>query len=401
MGSRRRLILGGLALAALAWAPAAAGGAGSLGLSASIGKDGRTVVLQWPSQRPAHVTLTRSPGGRTVAGPGSSAARAVDHVRDNGRTYTWTLRVDESGATASVSLSTKPAPPLALGVSDATGDLSLSWSKSLDADVTRVVVRRSGGTTSRPTCPSTLHAGHPVGGRARRLLQADRRTRAWRRYCYAVFAIDRHGNTSPPALLRAMRPADVGGLRAAAGCTGALVTWSKVSVPGFARVRIVRNARHVPRNAHDGRRLRHHRGELVDRGLHRGHVYHYRVFTVLSRGRGRAPLVSPGRVRTVRTGRICRPRNGQRTTDRTPLLRWAPYRHAFRYAVVLRLGRRTVLAAFSGRSSYQVASSWVFRGRVRRLRGGNTYAVYVYAYTSRRPNGFLIGRSIFHELRSR
>lgn len=399
MGSRGRWIGWAAAAAALAvLASPQAAEARALGLSAFVRSDGRTVVLRWPSQAPAHVTLTREPGGRTVAGPGSLASSALDRVRDDGRTYTWTLRVAETGATASISLSTRPAPPLGLAVSSAGGRLRLHWAPALDPDVVRVTVRRSGGGSARPACPDRLRAGRGVGGSARRSLQDDGATRAWRDYCYAVFAVDRHGNVSTPATLRAMRPGDVAGLSAVAGCKGALLRWSSASVPGFARVRIVRNARRVPLGPGDGRAVRHHRGALVDGRLHHFTTYHYRVFGVLRR-RGRRPLYSPGITRSVHTGRVCAPRNGERISDRTPRLGWLRYRRAFRYAVVLRLGPRTVLARFTSHTSYQVRSSWRYHGRSRHLRAGHTYALYVYAYTSRRPNGFLIGRSTFRERR--
>src|SRR4051812_8091969 len=152
--SCRRLVLCCALIAALAAVPAASG-AGALSLSASFRPDGRTVVLRWPSQAPAHVTLTRDPGGHVILGPGSRATAAVDHVRDRGGLYTWTLRVKETGAVAAITLSTRPAPPLGLAVfQGARARLQLRWSPRLDPDVNRVVVRRVGSTGAKPACPT-------------------------------------------------------------------------------------------------------------------------------------------------------------------------------------------------------------------------------------------------------
>jgi hypothetical protein len=394
--SCRRLVLFCVLVAMLAAVPAASG-AGSLALSASFRPDGRTVVLRWPSQAPAHVTLTRDPGNHLIVRRGSRASSAVDHVRDAGGLYSWTLRVQETGAVAAITLSTRPAPPLGLAVFQGAGArLQLRWAPRLDPDVNRVVVRRTASATSRPDCPAGVRGGRAVGRSGRRNAQPDPAARPGRHLCYAVFAIDRHGNVSDAARVRALRPTDVAGLRASGGCTSAALRWSTASLPRSARVRVVRNGRHVPRGPRDGRPVRHGKGRAVDGAVHQFRTYHYRVFTAVPSGNPRQPFFySTGVARTIRTGRICKPRDGAVVRRLTPLIRWSRYRGAYRYAVLIRRARRTVLVGFAARNAYRVPSSWIAGGRPRHLHSGHTYVIYVYAYTARHPEGRAIGSSHF------
>jgi hypothetical protein len=99
----------------------------------------------------------------------------------------------------------------------------------------------------------------------------------------------------------------------------------------------------------------------------------------------------------LRTGRICRPRNGSLIADLSPTVDWTRYGGARYYAFILQRFGHTILVRYPRRSYTHLPSSWKFNGQAKAIQRGGVYSFYLYAYTATRPRGFLIGRTIFTE----
>ena len=68
-----------------------------------------------------------------------------------------------------------------------------------------------------------------------------------------------------------------------------------------------------------------------------------------------------------------------------------------KYSVLLQRDGRTILIKFPGGASYQFPSRWTYAGAPHAFAKGGVYFLYVYAYTTARPKGFLIGQAEFSE----
>jgi hypothetical protein len=276
------------------------------------------------------------------------------------------------------------------------GAIELRWTNPGDSELVGVAVRRTSDGTRRPRCAEGPGDGRAIGEDSVRSEVRDGNAKAGRTYCYAVFAIDEDGDVSARAATRAVRPRNVRRVHAEAGCQSIRLTWRTPTHPAFVRIVVVRNRRHAPTGPTDGKVLRHGRGVLVDRGRDPRRRYHYALFTVFRSPNEAQPLTySTGADQSVRTGVVCRPRDNSAVRSRTPLVDWLSRRGAFRYAILVRRAGRTILVRYPKKSHYRVRSAWEQGGRTRRLRGGRTYTAFVYAYTSSRPRGVLLGQTTF------
>ncbi len=193
------------------------------------------------------------------------------------------------------------------------------------------------------------------------------------------------------------RPASVTALRAAAGCSDARLTWRNPDATGFLRVQVVRNSAHTPRGPFDGVIIRHTTGSLTDTGLTQFQGYHYALYAVYTSFDHSRVAYSAGSVAGLRTGRICTPRNGSLIADLSPPVDWTGYSGARYYAYILQRSGHTILVRYPKRSQTTLPSSWKFNGQSRSIQHGGTYSFYLYTYTRARPNGFLIGQTVFTE----
>jgi hypothetical protein len=276
------------------------------------------------------------------------------------------------------------------------GAIELRWTNPDAADLVAVAVRRSSDGTRRPRCPDAPGAGRAIGKGGVRSSVRDGDTKAGRTYCYAVFTIDDDGDVSDRRAIRAVRPRNVRNLHAESGCMSVRLTWRTPTHPALVRVQVVRNRRHVPTGPTDGKVLRHSRGVLLDRNRDPRTTYYYGLFTVFRSWNEAQPLTySTGAGQRVRTRIVCRPRTHSAIGSRTPLVDWLARRGAFRYAIVVRRGARTILVRYPNKSQYRVRSAWKQRGTTRRLWRGSTYTAFVYAYTNARPRGLLLGQTTF------
>jgi hypothetical protein len=144
--------------------------------------------------------------------------------------------------------------------------------------------------------------------------------------------------------------------------------------------------------------VRHSSGVAIDTGLKHFITYYYRVFaTYHSKTRPSQINYSAGVKLKLRTGEVCKPRNGARISDRTPLFTWLPSATQNGYAFVLQRGETTIDIAYTRKTSYQLPSTWGFHGRRHRLVEGGVYTFFLFAYPTAHPKGILIGRTTFAE----
>jgi hypothetical protein len=194
-----------------------------------------------------------------------------------------------------------------------------------------------------------------------------------------------------------VRPASVTALRAATGCTDARLTWHNPNAVGFVRVQVVRNSAHTPTGPFDGVIVKHIAGAVTDTGLNQFQSYHYALYAVYTSFDRSHQVFSAASLAAVRTGRICKPRNGSLISDLSPAVDWTGYRGAHYYAYILQRSGHTILVRYPKRSQTTVPSSWTFNGQSKSIQHGGVYSFYLYAYTKGRPKGFLIGQTVFTE----
>ena len=195
-----------------------------------------------------------------------------------------------------------------------------------------------------------------------------------------------------------VHPPSVTRLRAAAGCTDARITWRNPDALGFLRVRIVRNPAHTPRGPFDGVVVRHTSATAVtNTGLDQFHRYYYALYAIYTTFDQSHLVYSAASTAAIRTGRICKPRDGSLISDLSPTVDWTSYRGAHYYAYILQRLGHTILVRYPKHSQTTLPSSWKFDGRSRSMLHGGIYSFYLYAYTSGRPRGFLIGQTVFTE----
>ena len=194
-----------------------------------------------------------------------------------------------------------------------------------------------------------------------------------------------------------VRPPSVTALRAAPGCTDVRLTWRNPNSVGFVRVQVVRNSAHTPRGPFDGVIVKHTSGAVTDTGLNQFQSYHYALYAVYTSFDHSRQVFSAANAAAVRTGRICTPRNGSLISDLSPAVDWTAYPGAHYYAYILQRFGHTILVRYPKGSQTTVPSSWTFNGQSKSIQHGGVYSFYLYAYTSGRPKGFLIGVTVFTE----
>ncbi|MGN6380012.1 MAG: choice-of-anchor D domain-containing protein [Gaiellales bacterium] len=195
-----------------------------------------------------------------------------------------------------------------------------------------------------------------------------------------------------------VHPPNITNLHGSVGCNAATVLWKPSTGSGLLTAIIRRSSTRVPRSPLDGTALRRTRvGVLLDGRLHHFHHYYYAIWSEYRFSKA-GPIVYSARAAILlSTGEICRPqKHGVVYTTRPPI-RWLPVSGAYGYG--LRIFSHGVdIRAWSAPTTtpaYDVRSSWVYKHRVRRLKAGETYVLFAYAYTHRRPRGFQIGHSTF------
>jgi len=143
------------------------------------------------------------------------------------------------------------------------GQIVLTWTLVRPTDIASVWVNR--GPASRcpqvPVASPGFYAGTTIGPLARRLRQVDKSERDTKRYCYAVFTLDKAGNWAKPVthLIRnpgdTIAPAAVTGLTTVFGKGGAVrLAWT--NPPDAASDVVVRRrGSGCPHFATDGTRV--------------------------------------------------------------------------------------------------------------------------------------------------
>jgi len=135
---------------------------------------------------------------------------------------TWYPAVPDPAAPADV---TAPATPTALSAAGADGSVSLSWTGGTDADLAGYRLYRAAGTTVTPG-PATLVASSVTGTG-----YLDTGLTNGTSYTYALVAVDKAGNASAPATVRATPadsapPAAPAGLKAGVGDGKVTLSWT-------------------------------------------------------------------------------------------------------------------------------------------------------------------------------
>jgi hypothetical protein len=197
---------------------------------------------------------------------------------------------------------------------------------------------------------------------------------------------------------RATSPNDPKAVHGAIGCQSSQISWVAPTATRFAGVRVVRNHAHFPTNIGDGTVVRHSNGAATDKGLKHFTTYYYRVFaTYHSKTRAADINYSPGVKMKLRTGEMCTPRNGARTTDRTPDFTWLTSATRNGYAFVLQRNETTIDINYTRRTSFRLRSSWRYHGHRHGLVEGGVYTFFLFAYPQSHPKGILIGQTTFTE----
>jgi hypothetical protein len=168
------------------------------------------------------------------------------------------------------------------------------------------------------------------------------------------------------------------------------------SATRFAGVRVVRNRLHYPANVTDGAAVPRSNGAAMNTGLKHFTTYYYRVFASYhSKTRPSQINYSAGVRLKLRTGEICTPQNGARSKDLTPNFTWLASATRSGYAFVLQRGESTIDINYTKKTSFQLRSSWRYKGATHRLVKGKTYTFFLYAYPASHPDGTLIGQTTF------
>lgn len=187
-------------------------------------------------------------------------------------------------------------------------------------------------------------------------------------------------------------------VRGTVGCQSSRITWVAPTATRFAGVRVVRNHAHYPASITDGTIVPRSGGMATDKGLKHFTAYYYRVFaTYHSKTRPSRVNYSTGVKLKLRTGEVCTPQNGARTSDLTPKFTWLAAATQNGYAFVLQHNETTIDIAYTRNTAYQLRSSWRYHGSRHRLVEGGVYTFFLFAYPKAHPNGLLIGQVTFRE----
>ena len=182
------------------------------------------------------------------------------------------------------------------------GQIVLTWTLVRPTDIASVWVNR--GPASRcpqvPVASPGFYAGTTIGPLARRLRQVDKSERDTKRYCYAVFTLDKAGNWAKPVthLIRnpgdTIAPAAVTGLTTVFGKGGAVrLAWT--NPPDAASDVVVRGrGSGCPHFATDGTRVgtRSLRQSEVDSSVPAPGKYCYAVFAYDAAGNASPAVTS-------------------------------------------------------------------------------------------------------------
>jgi hypothetical protein len=205
-------------------------------------------------------------------------------------------------------------------------------------------------------------------------------------------------NAAVPLSGTGLWPPSPTSLNLALGCNSAKLNWRlPAGMHLFLYTQVVRNASHMPTSPTDGTVLPRTSGSVMDQPLAHYHSFYYAVYSVFGSTNGEAKHFSRPTKASGHTGTICAPRNHGITVDLTPLASWLPYGAGAKYSVLLQRSGHTILVRFPSGASYQFPSKWTYGGGTHAFARGGVYFLYVYAYTTARPKGFLIGQSQFSE----
>jgi hypothetical protein len=195
------------------------------------------------------------------------------------------------------------------------------------------------------------------------------------------------------------RPAAFTGFLGSVGCTASTLTWNVAN--GTFGSWIVRNASHAPTGPLDGaRQLRTSTGVLLDGNLKQFHTYYYAIYaqykTDMPNGNGQVVYSDPKRI-ALKTGRICKPQHYAHISSTTPLINWTAVSGSTAYGIKIQNHGVFIQSKFlaSTKPRYQVPASWTLNGVKRSLKHGQQYAVFVFSYSKKHPNGVGIGSTTF------
>jgi hypothetical protein len=188
------------------------------------------------------------------------------------------------------------------------GQITLTW-RLVDApDVDHVFVNR-GPADRCPNEPASnviagSFAGTTIGPVDRRLRQVDTTAQDTKRYCYAVFTLDRVGNWSKPATHLARNPGDttppavVSDVTSAPASNGGItISWTLPK--GAAEVAVIRGSgASCPAKPADGQRIgdRTLRSSQIDPSAQAGATYCYSVFAFDAAGNRSTPATEAATV---------------------------------------------------------------------------------------------------------
>ena len=190
---------------------------------------------------------------------------------------------------------------------------------------------------------------------------------------------DRHGT----------RPAAFTNVRGLVGCTTATLQWTVG--PSVAGSWIVRNANHIPKNQHDGTRIRATgKGVRQEKGLKQFHTYHYAIWAQYHGLTPGSIVYSAVKHVNLRTGRICKPQRGAKLTGLRPTIDWSSVPGIFGYGMLIYQPRPRGVPVDEAHDGLGAADP-----RGPHLKHGQPYTVYVYAYSTKHPKGIGIGSSSF------
>ena len=194
-------------------------------------------------------------------------------------------------------------------------------------------------------------------------------------------------------------PPSATSMTVALGCDSSKITWTQpTGQVQFNGIKILINPDHAPTSPTDGTSLAHPNGYVMQTGMTHFHTFYYAAYDVYSWYNNASKLVYAKAVQgSGHTGYICAPRNHGETTDLTPLVNWLSYASGAKYSVLLQQNGKTIQVVFPTGLSYQFPSSWSYGGSTHSFQKGQSYFIYLYAYTAAKPDGFLIGQAQFSE----
>ena len=189
-------------------------------------------------------------------------------------------------------------------------------------------------------------------------------------------------------------PPDATGVTAASGCSDVKLTWQPPDgAQYFRKIVVVRKSKSYPTRPGDVQTVKHSGPSVVDTAPKQFHTYRYTIFARYTTYNGQGRVYSTGVHVRARTGRICSPRNNGETPDLTPKVDWTAYRGTRSYAFILQHNGRTIWVRYVKRSQFTIPSAWSYNRQEHSLARGNWYDFYLYAYTSRNPDGVSIGHN--------